>query len=151
MKKKTFLKLPEYPGGNEEYRKYIIDNLHYPESAIEHNIEGVVHLSADVNDEGDVSAIRVDKGIGYGCDEEAIRLIEGIRFGGVKNRGVRVKAKRKFRVLFSLKEKNGSAGKKMEIRYSYKKTGEIEKPAEKRAENLKDENKFTYTIVYERK
>lgn len=103
MKKRHFLKLPEFPGGNKEFQQYVAENLKYPEEARTHQIEGVVHLEAVVDDTGRVSSAQVIKGIGYGCDEEALRLITGARFGGVNNKGVRVRSTRKFRVEFSLR------------------------------------------------
>lgn len=104
MSKKKFLKYPEYPGGKAEFKQYIIDNLRYPENALKNHIEGTVHLSAEVDDNGQVIGVTVDKGLGYGCDEEAIRLVNGMHFGGVTNRGIRLKTRKRFRILFSLKE-----------------------------------------------
>lgn len=101
-KHKNFLKLPEYPGGKEAFKKYIRENLKYPKEALENRIEGVVHLSAEINDNGEVMSVAIINGLGYGCDEEASRLIRNIHFGGVKNRGVRLKTKKKFRVEFKL-------------------------------------------------
>jgi protein TonB len=101
-KHKKFLKLPEYPGGKEAFKKYIKENLRYPTKALENKIEGIVHLSAEINDNGDVMSVVIINGLGYGCDEEAIRLIKNIHFGGVKNRGIRLKTKKKFRVEFKL-------------------------------------------------
>lgn len=142
MKKKTFLKLPEYPGGKEEFRKYILENLKYPSLAIEKKIQGIVYLSAEINDHGDVLNVRVEKGLGYGCDEEAVRLINSVQFGGVNNHGVRVKTRKRFRIEFKLKEqkvisqnKSGST-----VQYHYKKEEKI--PLLKTAE----EQVFTYTV-----
>lgn len=101
-KHKKFLKLPEYPGGKEAFKKYIKENLRYPKEALENKIEGVVHLSAEINDNGEVISTSIEKGLGYGCDKEAARLIENIHFGSVKNRGVRLKTRKKFRVEFKL-------------------------------------------------
>ena len=105
-------------------------------------------MSAEVDDEGNIMAVRVDKGIGYGCDEEAVRLIEGIRFGGVKNRGVRVKTTKKFRVLLNIKGKRTADGEKTEIKYSYRESGKTDEPSDKKSDNEKEGNKFTYTIVF---
>jgi TonB family protein len=104
MKKKHFLKLPEYPGGKEEFRKYIHENLKYPESALKNSVEGIVYVSAEINDDGEVLSAHIEKGIGHGCDEEAVRLINGLHFGGVKNRGRRVKTKKKFKIQFRIKK-----------------------------------------------
>ncbi|MCD6355300.1 MAG: TonB family protein, partial [Prolixibacteraceae bacterium] len=87
MKKsnKQFLKLPEYPGGKEAFKKYIKSNLVYPQKALEKRVEGTVFVIAEIDDNGNVLQIEIEKGIGSGCDEEAGRLIKNIRFGGVKN------------------------------------------------------------------
>ncbi len=100
--KKKFLNLPEYPGGKEAFKAYIKSNLKYPEEALRQKVEGIVHLKAEIDDNGHVGDVVVEKGLGAGCDEEAVRLIKNIRFGGVKNRGVRVKNRKKFRIEFKL-------------------------------------------------
>jgi len=99
---KKFIKLPEYDGGKEAFKKYIKANLVYPKEALDKRVEGTVYLSAVVNDNGDVLQVNIEQGVGAGCDEEAIRLIENIQFPKVKNRGVRVKTKKKFRINFKL-------------------------------------------------
>lgn len=104
--KKKFLKLPEFPGGKKAFIAYIKSNLIYPEEALKQRIEGVVYLVAEINDNGDVLNVTIEKGLGAGCDEEAVRLIKNVRFGGVKNRGVRVKAHKKFRIEFNLPREN---------------------------------------------
>ncbi len=128
MHKKKFLKLPEYPGGKEELRKYINENLKYPEEAIKNKVEGFVLLTAQIDDNGEILTVSVDKGIGYGCDEEAVRLIEGLHFGGVKNHGMRLTAKKKFKIRFKLKnvlQDNSSAERT--VKYSYKTETKTEK------------------------
>lgn len=132
MKKseKKFLKLPEYPGGKESYRKYIKENLVYPQKAIEQRIQGTVYLSAVIDGNGNVGNVIIENGLGAGCDEEAVRLINNIRFGGVKNKGVRIKTKKRFRIEFKLpaektlkynlvKEKKVSTEKDNTKNYSY--------------------------------
>lgn len=127
---KKFLKLPEYPGGKEAFRTYIKENLIYPDDAIQLQIEGIVHIEAEINDNGEVLNVLLKKGIGAGCDEEAIRLIQNIQFSGVKNRGVRVKTKKKFRIEFKLpprktvnyqliSDKEKESIKKTQSSYSY--------------------------------
>ncbi|WP_158870645.1 energy transducer TonB [Maribellus comscasis] len=108
MKKteKKFIKLPEYPGGKEALQKYIKENLVYPKEAAANRVEGIVYLVAEINDNGDVEGIQIQKGPGYGCDEEAARLIKNIRFGGVKNRGIRLKTKKRFKIDFKLPPEN---------------------------------------------
>ena len=100
--KKKFLKLPEYPGGKEAFRTYIKSNLMYPKEAKENRVEGIVHLNAEIDDNGNVIDVIVEKPLGAGCDEEAVRLIKAVQFGKVKNRGMRVKTHKKFRIEFKL-------------------------------------------------
>ena len=100
--KKSFLNLPKYIGGNKAFRDFIAENLRYPESALKTKVEGTVIVEYDIHDDGEVSNPRILKGLGYGCDEEAIRLVSLLKFGKVKNRGVRVKMTTKTNINFRL-------------------------------------------------
>jgi TonB family protein len=101
-KKKQFLNLPKYIGGSESFRKFIAETLRYPEAALEAKIEGSVIVEYDISDDGLVYNPHVLKGLGYGCDEEAVRVIGLLRFEKVKNRGVRVKLTTKTTIHFKL-------------------------------------------------
>lgn len=74
-KKKTFIKKPHIDGGKEYLNKFIKENLKYPEQALENKIEGSVIIKYNVSDRGEVFDVAVEHGIGYGCDEEAVRLV----------------------------------------------------------------------------
>ena len=100
--KKRFLNLPKYPGGSAAFKKFIAENLHYPDAALEAKVEGSVIVEYDISDDGVVINPHVLKGLGYGCDEEAVRLIGLLRFEKVKNRGVRVKMTTKTTIHFRL-------------------------------------------------
>ncbi|KAA5536642.1 energy transducer TonB [Taibaiella lutea] len=65
---------PVFPGGERELRKYLALNLRYPNAALENKVEGYVILCFKINVEGKVEDIKVLKGLGSGCDEEAIRV-----------------------------------------------------------------------------
>lgn len=153
MPKKKFLKYPEYPGGKADFKQYILDNLHYPEQALKNHIEGVVYLSAEVNDNGQVIGVTVDRGLGYGCDEEAVRLISGMHFGGVTNRGFRLKTRKRFRIRFSLKdsgmvnpqETNNPTTLKVEYSFRSSESGAGAKSI-KPTEKVKG-NSYTYSIT----
>ena len=140
MKRVKFLKYPEYPGGKTLLNQYIQDNLVYPADALKHNIEGNVLLSAEINDNGEIHEIRVDKGLGYGCDEEAVRLLKGIHFGGVSNPGIRLKTTKKFRIPFKIKKEKGLK----EINYSLKKDSAKSDTTEKHAVK----QVYNYTISW---
>lgn len=67
---------PMFPGGESELRKYLALNLRYPNNALEGKIEGSVDVSFKISEHGKISAVKIVKGLGYGCDEEAIRVIK---------------------------------------------------------------------------
>ena len=104
--KKNFLKLPGYKGGSKAFKEFIANNLQYPKEAMEAGVEGNVVVEYEINDNGDVVSLRVLKGLGYGCDEEAIRLVRMLSFEKVKNRGVRVKVTTKTKIFFTLPRVN---------------------------------------------
>lgn len=67
--------MPSFIGGEEALNKYIEDNLIYPERAIENRIEGEVIVSFEVQKDGSLTNFLVLKETGFGCGEEALRLI----------------------------------------------------------------------------
>ena len=67
---------PEYPGGHEAMIKFVQDNLHYPQLALENGIQGKVFLTFVVEEDGSVSNVRVLRDIGGGCGLEAKRVVE---------------------------------------------------------------------------
>jgi TonB family protein len=99
-KKKRFLALPEYPGGHQAMKEFIAGNLKYPDTAEEARVEGFVIVAYEVDDDGFVHNAHVQKGLGHGCDEEALRVIGLLRFEKVRNRGKRVKVTKKTRINF---------------------------------------------------
>ena len=104
--KKNFLKLPNYRGGSKSFKEFIAGNLKYPKEAMEAGVEGTVVVEYGINDNGDVVFTRVLKGLGYGCDEEALRLVRMLSFEKVKNRGVRVNVTTKTTINFTLPKVN---------------------------------------------
>jgi protein TonB len=67
---------PEFPGGQSAFINYLSRNLRYPEAAFERGIQGKVLISFIIEKNGRISNIKILRGIGYGCDEEAIRVLE---------------------------------------------------------------------------
>lgn len=68
--------MPQFPGGETEMLRFIKTNLRYPTAAQQNGIQGTVVLNFVVNREGKITNIKVVRGIGYGCDEESIRVLE---------------------------------------------------------------------------
>jgi len=139
-KKKNFLELPRYGGGNEEFKKFIAANLRYPKAALEAQVEGKVLVEYEIDDNGIVQNPRVLRCLGYGCDEEAMRVVGLLRFKKVKNRGMRVRVNTKTNINFSLPKTS----------ISYTVTSKSENDKKEQAEVLKKTGPTTYeyTISY---
>ncbi len=85
---------PEFPGGQEGFARHLQNNLKYPPIAKENNIQGRVFVSFVVEKDGNLTDIKVERGIGGGCDEEAVRVLKltkGWKPGVQNGRPVRVK------------------------------------------------------------
>jgi protein TonB len=66
---------PEFPGGMEAFSKFLRKNLRYPHQAQEAEVGGKVFVSFVVEKDGRLTDIKIVKGIGFGCDEEAARVL----------------------------------------------------------------------------
>lgn len=67
--------MPEFMGGQDALFQYLGNNISYPETAKENATEGAVYISFVIETDGSVTDINVLRGIGSGCDAEAIRVI----------------------------------------------------------------------------
>ena len=67
---------PEFPGGMAAWAKFIQKNLRYPYPAQDAGVQGKVFLSFVVEKDGTITDVKIVKGIGYGCDDEAMRVIK---------------------------------------------------------------------------
>jgi periplasmic protein TonB len=70
--------MPEFPGGDAARVKYLSQNIKYPVIARESGITGTVYMTFVVSKTGKISNVKVLRGIGGGCDEEAIRVIQAM-------------------------------------------------------------------------
>jgi periplasmic protein TonB len=70
--------LPEFPGGLAALYQYLGKNIKYPRQAQELHIQGTVFISFVVERDGRVTQINLLRGIGGGCDEEAIRVVQNM-------------------------------------------------------------------------
>lgn len=68
--------MPEFPGGQEAFSRFLSRNLRYPLQAQEGNVHGRVIVSFIVETDGSLSNVQVVRGIGAGCDQEAVRVIK---------------------------------------------------------------------------
>ncbi|MBC6608534.1 energy transducer TonB [Hymenobacter sp. BT188] len=67
--------MPDFVGGPEALRRYMQRNLRFPSQAASAAVSGRVYISFTVNADGTISDVAVIKGLGYGTDEEAVRVI----------------------------------------------------------------------------
>lgn len=93
----------EHKGGMEGWIKHLKKTFRYPAKAIRNDIEGDVDVTFIVNKNGDLENIEVLNGIGYGCDEEAIRVVSKSKWNPGKQKGQPVKSRMRFRVSFRLR------------------------------------------------
>ncbi len=89
----------------EEFKTYLEEKLFYPEEAIGNGVEGRVVLQLTISRIGMITDIQVKKSLGYGCDEEAIRLIEdGPKWKPATRDGLNVETKIRVKVNFELEK-----------------------------------------------
>ena len=85
--------MPEFPGGEQAMMKFVAENVQYPQEARDKEISGRVLVSFIVEKDGSIADVKVVKGIGGGCDEEAVRVVKAMpkwKPGKDKGKPVRV-------------------------------------------------------------
>lgn len=103
---KHFIKKPAYIGGLKAMREFIAKEMKYPESALENKIEGTVYLKYEVDYKGAVVSSRILSHLGYGCDEEAQRIVSKLTFYVGKNpRKLKIKFNKSIKINFRLPKK----------------------------------------------
>jgi TonB family protein len=101
-KPESFIRQPVYPGGNKAMDEFIRLNLKYPEDAFKNNVQGIVSVEIDIDVAGKVTKGRIKHGIGYGCDEESLRLVKLLQFEKKKYKGLYVVFHRTVNIPFRL-------------------------------------------------
>jgi periplasmic protein TonB len=66
----------EFPGGQTALNKFLTENIKYSKLALENNVKGKIYLKFVVNKLGEILDISILKGLGFGLDEEAIRVVK---------------------------------------------------------------------------
>ncbi|MBJ6119884.1 TonB family protein [Pontibacter sp. BT310] len=96
--------MPEYYGGLSAMSKYLGRKLNYPAAARSENIEGTVVVTFVVGRSGDIEDVKVLKGLGFGTDEEALRVIKSMpRWRPGKQNGMPVAVRYTLPIKFSLR------------------------------------------------
>ena len=95
--------MPEFPGGSTELYAYLNSNIKYPVMAKESGIQGKVYITFVVERDGSITDIKLLRGIGGGCDEEAIRVVQSMpKWSPGKQRGKPVRVQYNLPVRFTL-------------------------------------------------
>jgi len=99
------IKVKPYKGWRE-YNKLVSKELKYPMTALKHNVQGTVVLGFTITAKGELKHLKVIKGVGYGCDEEALRIlrIPNKWAPGIQN-GHPIEGEVEYSISFKLKKK----------------------------------------------
>ena len=103
--------MPEFPGGVEALMDYVGRNVKYPEEAKDKEIQGRVFVSFVIEKDGSVNEVKVLRGIGGGCDEEAVRVIKAMpKWTPGKQKGKPVRVNYQIPINFKLDDGPSSKG-----------------------------------------
>lgn len=95
--------MPEFPGGASKMMEFVQRNLKYPIDARENGIQGRVFVNFVVEPDGSITNITIMRGIGGGCDEEAIRVVKSMpKWKPGRHRGNAVRCSYTLPVIFML-------------------------------------------------
>jgi protein TonB len=95
--------MPQYPGGESKLYNFLNTKIKYPVMAKESGIQGKVYITFVVERDGSITDVRILRGIGGGCDEEAIRVVSSMpKWKPGKQRGKPVRVQYNLPVRFTL-------------------------------------------------
>jgi protein TonB len=100
---KVVEQMPSFPDGQAALLRYLAQNIEYPTIAKENGVEGMVVVQFVVERDGSIAGATVVKGIGAGCDEEALRVVRGMpKWQPGKQRGQPVRVQFNLPIRFKL-------------------------------------------------
>jgi TonB family protein len=158
-KEGEFIKTAYYKGGEKALSNFIYSNLKYPKEAFENKIEGVIVCKTTISHSGHVTEVKIIKELGFGCDEEAIRVIKMLKFEVPKNqKGLKVTFHKDFKIQFkmqnektlgeetsSLSDTNPNINEQPKLNFSY---NYVEKKVTPQIETKVQKPNYTFTIKY---
>jgi TonB family protein len=157
-KEESFIKKPFYKEGAKAFNDFIYSNLKYPQEAVKNKIEGIIICKYDIDHEGNVIDVKVVKGLGYGCDEEAVRVIKKLKFEVPKNpRGMRIIFHKDIKIQFKMQVQKVEEPKQnllqplapivqTKIQYTITPTVPKSNPSQKPLTQKPQPNTYQYTI-----
>ena len=97
-------KNPSFPGGEEKLFEYLGKSISYPQMAKEAGVKGKVYVQFVVEKNGAITDIKIIRGIGSGCDEEAKKAVKNMpKWEPGEQRGKPVRVRFVLPVNFSLR------------------------------------------------
>lgn len=139
---------PVFPGGLKAMKAFVAKHLQYPTEALKAKVHGTVTVRYSLDYRGKVVDTKIKKGLGHGCDEEAMRVVRLMRFNVPQDRKKKVRIHQDIHIHFNLpvaKEEKVVPRSGMTLNYSSesprkaKKSGPL-KPSESTS--------YTYTIKW---
>ena len=104
--------MPEYVGGMNAFYRYIASEIVYPSEARKTGVQGKVFVQFVVEKDGSLTDVQAIKGIGEGCDDEAVRVVKNSpAFKPGEQRGKPVRVRMVVPITFKLNEDNSTQGK----------------------------------------
>ncbi len=105
-------KAPTFNNKDQTFPEFVYSNMEYPEMAKVQNMQGSIVMNFIIEPNGRTSNIRINKGIGAGCNEEAIRLIGATKWKPAQKNGKYVRYRMYYTMLFKLENnfKDNSSG-----------------------------------------
>lgn len=123
-------------------KQFIAEQLRYPAEALAQKVEGTVTVRFDIDHKGEVVAAKtIGHALGFGCDEEAIRLVKSMRFKVEKPRGLRVVFHKTMQIHFKLPAASAEAVVPINLTYNYTAPEKADGPADK-----KPPSSFSYSL-----
>lgn len=96
--------MAEFPGGIEKMYEYLGKNIKYPQIAKESGVQGKVYVQFVVEKDGTITDVKVVRGIGSGCDDEAKRVVEKMpKWNAGEQKGKAVRSRFTLPVKYELK------------------------------------------------
>lgn len=106
---KVVEQMPSYPGGPADLLKFLAANINYPKVAKDNGVEGMVVIQYVIEKDGSITDAKVVKGIGAGCDEEALRVVNAMpNWTPGKQRGQVVPVQFNLPIRFKLDDKKST-------------------------------------------
>lgn len=107
---KVVEQMPAFPGGQGELLNFLAANIKYPKVAKDNGIEGMVVIQYVIEKDGSITNARIVKGIGAGCDEEALRVVNAMpNWVAGKQRGQAVPVQFNLPIRFKMEDNKSAA------------------------------------------